>query len=342
MDDCLKRLERRFLNMYPLKLLSPDVDAIIEKANEMGSDWQKDIINSTVKHPLNMKHEIDPKYEHAFLKLVISRLESEGIEVCDELYENLCNLLSYQKEQDTVFKHYILDDTSSTCISLKESRNIISQGTTGLHSWQAAQALADWCVSHSEELRDKEVLELGSGVGLTGITTVLCCELRSYSFSDCHAAVLSTLCENVLLNLSTPNEKDCHRFVGNVTKTTDNTLLRIKHKNTDVAVMNLPWADVTKNTVPEVDFVLAADVVYDTSTFTELCQALKNLLHYQKTVAIIACTVRDQNTLQQFLHTLAQYEIKIVQIDVPSSRPTHFLLPQDVLVNIYRLQSSGQ
>ncbi|XP_049858527.1 putative protein N-methyltransferase FAM86B1 isoform X3 [Schistocerca gregaria] len=279
MDDCLKRLERRFLNMYPLKLLSPDVDAIIEKANEMGSDWQKDIINSTVKHPLNMKHEIDPKYEHAFLKLIISR---------------------------------------------------------------AAQALADWCLSHSEELRDKEVLELGSGVGLTGIATVLCCELRSYSFSDCHAAVLSTLCENVLLNLSTPNDKDCHGFVDNVTKTTDNTLLRIKHKNTDVAVMNLPWADVTKNTITEVDFVLAADVVYDTSTFTELCQALKNLLHYQKTVAIIACTVRDQNTIQQFLHTLAQYEIKIVQIDLPCSRPTHFLLPQDVLVNIYTLQSSGQ
>lgn len=293
MDCALKQLERRFLNMYPLKLLSVDV------------------------------------------------LESEGIEVCDELYENLCNLLTRQKEADTVFKHYILDNDSRTCISLKESKNIISQGTTGLHCWQAAQALADWCLSHSEDLKGKRVLELGSGVGLTGITTVLCCELQRYIFSDCHSAVLNALCENVLLNLSTPTDKDCHTVVGNNTKTVQNTLLEIKHKNTDVAVMNLPWADITKETVSEVDFVLAADVVYDSSIFIDLCQALKNLLHHKKTVAIIACTVRDQNTIQQFLNSLVQYEIKIELNDMPTGRPTHFLLPQDVLVNIYRLQSSG-
>ena len=47
----------------------------------------------------------------------------------------------------------------------------------------------------------RKVLELGSGVGLTGIA--LCClsSPREFHFTDCHSKVLETLKENVDLNL---------------------------------------------------------------------------------------------------------------------------------------------
>lgn len=47
---------------------------------------------------------------------------------------------------------------------------------------------------------DRTVLELGSGVGLTGITICRSCSPSRYVFSDCHAGVLQRLRNNVRLN----------------------------------------------------------------------------------------------------------------------------------------------
>lgn len=46
----------------------------------------------------------------------------------------------------------------------------------------------------------RTVLELGSGVGLTGITICRSCGPSRYVFSDCHGSVLQRLRGNVQLN----------------------------------------------------------------------------------------------------------------------------------------------
>lgn len=46
----------------------------------------------------------------------------------------------------------------------------------------------------------RSVLELGSGVGLTGIAVCCSCDPLRFVFSDCHPAVLQKLRENVRLN----------------------------------------------------------------------------------------------------------------------------------------------
>ena len=46
----------------------------------------------------------------------------------------------------------------------------------------------------------RTVLELGSGVGLTGIALCRSCKPRKYVFSDCHPTVLQKLRMNVELN----------------------------------------------------------------------------------------------------------------------------------------------
>lgn len=46
----------------------------------------------------------------------------------------------------------------------------------------------------------RSILELGSGLGLTGIFTCMECKPRHYTFSDCHYLVLDRLKENIMLN----------------------------------------------------------------------------------------------------------------------------------------------
>ena len=45
------------------------------------------------------------------------------------------------------------------------------------------------------------MLELGSGLGLTGISMLKQCQCKSYTFTDCHTQVLYLLARNIQLNL---------------------------------------------------------------------------------------------------------------------------------------------
>lgn len=60
--------------------------------------------------------------------------------------------------------------------------------------------LADWALCNSEVFRNKKVLELGSGVGFTGITLAKFSQTRSIILSDCHEDVLNAIESNISIN----------------------------------------------------------------------------------------------------------------------------------------------
>nr|CAD7408156.1 unnamed protein product [Timema poppensis] len=281
----------------------------------------------------------------------ISKLENAGVEVCDDLYSAYCSLLSCRPEEDgTHYKHYLLSNYEADLITLKESCSLVSQGTTGLCSWQAAQALAEWCVTHRLMLAHKEILELGSGAGLTGLTVSLCCRPRSFHFSDCHPAVLQLLCHNVALNTKHPAKtklseaEDCHTQ----TRPTGNQNLddivdeRVKYRTnfngTLLQVLYLPWEDIPHNIVGvnlSPDFVLASDVVYDASIFDPLCNAFCHFIFQGKhgCTVVLACTVRNKDTLEQFLSLL---DSRGLQVKEEEFEPTKmFLYEADTPITIY-------
>lgn len=148
---------------------------------------------------------------------------------------------------------------------------------------QAALALADWCLCNCRFLQNRCVLELGSGVGLTGLCVSLYCKPSSYWFSDCHPAVLRLLQSNILLNVTGQNDhvpgegheenafvEHTHSDDKNVTTSAcegdeDNelcdrchVLLQTSCNNAEIGVLNLPW-----ETVPTSSFVtqLSPEVV---------------------------------------------------------------------------------
>lgn len=139
-----------------------------------------------------------------------------------EKYTNLvCKNLS---DIESGYRTFIIDE--STSISLKENISIISDGTTGLCTWQvtkklknvyltfcaevfqsiytffsqAAFHLAEWCIANRERISGMAVIELGSGAGLVGLTCYKMCQPRFITLTDFHPKVIETLRYNLKNN----------------------------------------------------------------------------------------------------------------------------------------------
>lgn len=68
--------------------------------------------------------------------------------------------------------------------------------------FQASHFFTEWCFENASYFQGKSILELGSGLGLTGLAVVQNCKPSSYIFTDVHDSVLRILRENVNINLS--------------------------------------------------------------------------------------------------------------------------------------------
>ncbi|KAM5227262.1 protein-lysine N-methyltransferase EEF2KMT isoform 3-T3 [Ctenodactylus gundi] len=199
-----------------------------------------------------------------------------------------------RESSDPALLRDILQKPSGAPITLHESTAIVSHGTTGLVTWDAALYLAEWAIENPAIFSHRTVLELGSGAGLTGLAICKTCHPRAYVFSDCHSHVLKQLRSNVLLNgLSLEPGA-----------TSD-------PKSPMVTVAQLDW-DVA--TVPQLstfqpDVVIAADVLYCPEVTVSLVRVLQRLrtCHGDHTPDVyVAFTVRNPDTCQLFTTELGQ------------------------------------
>lgn len=100
----------------------------------MSLEDQKLILDRTVNDDLIIKYPIKIDYQKAFLKHLLKTLENKGCEVHDDIYSAYGRLVILTFNSDC-FKHYMIDSTKRI-ISLKENICLISEGTTGLRTWQ--------------------------------------------------------------------------------------------------------------------------------------------------------------------------------------------------------------
>nr|KAF6489406.1 hypothetical protein HJG59_004954 [Molossus molossus] len=107
----LQRFERRFLATRALR--SFPWQSLEEKLRDSGSELLLDILQKTVKHPLCVKHPPSVKYARCFLSELIRK-------------------------------------PSGDSVTLSESTAIVSHGTTGLVTWNAALYLAEWAIENPE------------------------------------------------------------------------------------------------------------------------------------------------------------------------------------------------
>lgn len=178
---------------------------------------------------------------------------------------------------------------------------------------QAGLGLAEWCMTNKELFKDKNVLELGCGVGLTGLAVIRACEPKEYVFSDYHFSVLDMLIKNIVINLKPDEQKPPDHFPCEE----NDVKLEISHDGIKVKALRLPWEEVgdslneTDRLARNPDVVLAADVLYDDSCFDSLAGALRCLLKNEGSYAILAATIRNANTIEEFIKKLGEkFEVR--------------------------------
>nr|XP_040046475.1 protein-lysine N-methyltransferase EEF2KMT isoform X2 [Gasterosteus aculeatus aculeatus] len=267
------------------------------------SDLISDILKQTCLHSLSRTCPPSVRYRKRFLSELIRREEAAGCDPLDELYDALAEVIAAEDTTEC-YKSYLLYSFRALqpgggAVSLLESVALISEGTTGLVTWEAALYLAEWALDHRHTFTGRTVLELGSGVGLTGVAICRSCGPSRYVFSDCHPEVLQKLRGNVRRNgLTEPA----------------------------AAVEELDWTTVTGARVAQVgaDVVIAADVVYDPEVVESLVKLLSEVLRGSSPELLVCSTVRNQETYGGFKQQLrgAGIEHRVMSGDV--SRVFHY------------------
>lgn len=247
---------------------------------------QENILNATVNHPLNLKYPLPEIYIHSFLKALINKVEKYPCEIHYQVLEKYTNLVCKNlSDIESGYRTFIIDE--STSISLKENISIISDGTTGLCTWQAAFHLAEWCIANRERISGMAVIELGSGAGLVGLTCYKMCQPRFITLTDFHPKVIETLRYNL-----------------------KNNEVITSRSGSLIQVQALDWMEFSRNGNDlEADLIVASDIVYDEELIPFLVGTLVKLLQPKRNVnklpsAIIACTERNEETLERFLSEL--------------------------------------
>mmetsp|Transcript_882 Transcript_882/g.1076 ORF Transcript_882/g.1076 Transcript_882/m.1076 type:complete len:209 (-) Transcript_882:1961-2587(-) len=149
--------------------------------------------------------------------------------------------------------------------------------------------LAEYATTYPEIFKGKRVLELGSGIGLTGlmIASNSHCEPESIVMTDYEKVVLDNLRHNVHIN-----EKEKNIPAG------------------IVSVRKLDWTEGFKDD-QKFDIILAADCVYDPDYIPDLVQLVqKYLCSNPGAVAMFASTKRNASTFSLFKQKLAEAKVK--------------------------------
>ncbi|NWX95487.1 EF2KT methyltransferase, partial [Nothoprocta ornata] len=332
-EELALAFQRRFLPARPLPSFPwPELEQKLRSSPD--SSLLADILHKTILHPLCVQYPASVKYRRCFLTELIKKHESTAAEPLDELYDTLAEILN--KEESThCYRNYLLPTGES--ITLSEDVAIISRGTTGLVTWDAALHLAEWAIENSTVFTNRTVLELGSGIGFTGIAISKACNPKAYIFSDYHPSVLKQLTENICLNgFVLEPETTSHIKM----QSQDQKVEGMNYQKPKLTVAELNWGSVTEKQLVDLqpDVVIAADVVYDpeiTLALTGLLQKLSTLGADGKPPEVyIAFTVRNPNTYHHFKAELDK--IGIGWQIIPTHRNSIFLC--DLQSNITILQ----
>lgn len=257
-------------------------------------DEQRALIAATCGHPLNQRFPVRRSYQEAFVKRLMHVLKDHD-ELHDDIYDSLCGQLAKTSldaapaTSTYAYKHYMLQ--SEEHITLRESNSFVSEGTTGLCTWEAALALADYLLEHPNQLQGKNVLELGAGTGLLGILLkhkALKLPVGQVLVTDGSNACVKLMHDNISLNFDDASEE----------ATPQCAQLRWHE------IKEFPWS---KYAAP--DLLLAADVIYDDTQFSSLLAALDFVyeLRGNRCEMLLASTVRNVDTLHTFMEQLGEW-----------------------------------
>ena len=253
---------------------------LIGSADPILEQFQEDFLKLTLHNAINLNFPVLPESRCTYFKKFVKLLEMHNVEVNEEFYK-ACVIDEQdvsQKDRD-FYKSYFLSSENLYLCSLIETREFVSQGTTGLSTWPAALFLLN-VLMKNENIPDTSVLlELGSGIGLTGLSLLRLRKVGKIIFTDHNVFVLQTLEKNAVKN-EVPKDK--------------------------YVVQTLDWEN--NNLIPDHDITFGSDIVFDQRIIPSLVKTIKTCLKKSK-LCIIANVERNLATREIFEETLIRHQL---------------------------------
>ncbi|EFA82016.1 hypothetical protein PPL_05252 [Heterostelium album PN500] len=190
----------------------------------------------------------------------------------------------------------------------KEEMSII-QGGIGCAIWDAAIIMSRWIFKHQDSFTDQKCLELGSGVGLTGILTAHYCQ--SITLTD----YLPPLLENLKYNVDLNSKKDTVDMDDDEEIRVNNRMIDLKEK---VDVKYLNWDEIDSITVTEedkYDIIFGSELTYSLLSVDNLIKVIQKYLKNDGIFYEILSDDRDG--VSYFLEQMQEKKFisKIVPVD---------------------------
>jgi predicted nicotinamide N-methyase len=314
------------------------------------------------------------RYLRTFLQRYVSLLEQEGAILEDESLVCLLMRLQFQGKGDDSRE---FPNPMDTChVSFSIPTGIISNSSNyydrqvgiqiypyhndvGVRNfWEAGAALTEFLMVHPYNLyiHNRRVLELGAGLGLTGLVLAGQCATKSMHLTDYTVATLENMTKNVEKNIDWLGvQGKLNRFRWGDTQVSSKPVITTGYlewdefsKNYDLQKLNTrEQIPRTEGTLPpytsirqshqtsleialNADVLIAADVIYDRSVIPQLLSVVKTLLTYsnedRSKVAIFATTYRNADTFALFEQEIKKCEVKcdVIEPDVIDSLPNIF------------------
>ncbi|KAI8014698.1 GDSL esterase/lipase [Camellia lanceoleosa] len=205
-------------------------------------------------------------YLKSFLKKLIVEVESQGLEVLDELYERFAFYMTSlkgdysAKANSRIVKciSFLFPDDCSDLPSCPKTRKLVVPLQCSLNM------LEEFILSHPELFSNKSCFEVGSGVGLVGICLAHI-KASKVMLSDGDLSSLANMKLNLELNHLSVRTDLSERTIE------DPDLVKCIH---------LPWESAVGSELRDLlpDIILGADVMYDPLCLPNLVRVLACLL----------------------------------------------------------------
>ncbi len=177
-------------------------------------------------------------------------------------------------------------------------RQVVEFREVSQKMWPAAVVLGEYFLQNDGVTRGKRVLELGAGVGFTGLLLAKCGQCIALTLSDYSESGLDLLRENLQLNDAGSNVK----------------------------VWQLDWSDknLTDEQMSGVDVLYAADCWYDYEVSGMLTDLVTRFCRINKCPFINATSIRNPRTYQLYRDLLLAAGFRATELLLESNGPVLF------------------
>ncbi|KAJ5457185.1 hypothetical protein N7530_012459 [Penicillium desertorum] len=348
MTDSIDKLAAQYFQLVELQHLALPPGPVLIQPAVQAALYER-MFNENAVFPIP-----PDSYRSRVLKQILSRIEEsitnpEEDEINDDLMESWSTLVSQPKpsalqqaQQLSLVKY-----TAPTCntgtspertVTTSESRGLIlSAGTTGNRTWEAALHLGSFLASETGEalVRGKRVIELGAGTGFLSLVCACHLGVRSVVATDRGPALIDNIRDCVRHNLQGRESIPIYPAVWEW-----GTPLERKG---DLAGLGSDEGE--DGTGLRFDVALGADLIYDTDLVPLLISTVRDLFeNYHIKEFIIAATLRNEDTFRTFLNACETNSFAVETLpfeSTPSEDQTGFFHSTSIPIRTYRISRTN-